>query len=110
MGYKSKAFAGERVALSADYWAQVKPMTGDEALAMAEAATSDEGKSLSNRASLVLLLTTAVAAWNLDDDDGNLLQINEATVGELSAADQMRLVQASRRLNNPLADAETKGN
>jgi hypothetical protein len=111
MGYKSKIFAGERVELSAGYWARVRPLNGDEALALAEsvAASTNGATSSGNRASLLLLLTTAVIEWNIDDEAGAVLPITAENVAELSATDQMKIVMVARTLNNPL-DEQAKGN
>lgn len=97
MGYKQKAFAGEKVDLADGYWVRVRPLSGDQSITLGETVKTDG--TTGTRESVVYLLTNAIAEWNLDDDDGQPLPIDETSVGDLTAQDQMAIVNVAKRLN-----------
>ncbi|SRR6185437_11979456 len=119
MGYKSKIFAPKYVPLDDDYWVKVRPLTGEQEsdasaamleksnLSVEEIQQVSDPRKLNISAYNVAQMARAIFEWNVDDEDGVILEINEENVSGLSAAHQSKILQVVRGLNSPFPQGST---
>ena len=103
MGYKAKRFSVTKVDLGDGYWVELCPISKGEAEAFQTTSADDQARSEAGEAMLVKM----IARWNLDGDDGAIIEISRDAVRGLSLADYGTLTAGITTILNPLADGET---
>lgn len=122
MGYASKVRAiTERVELSNGYSANIGLLSkqdndacraallgGSKTTGKYEAEDNKPGRttvdqSLDDAAYVRALLARGIKSWDLDDDNGQILPVNEQTVEILSGPDSDALVKAIKALNGGIS-------
>ncbi len=115
MGYKSKRFQVTRVSLPDGYWADVAPLTKDEADECQQALMGGlietqvgagaglTKAKLHQRDYTDLVLLRAIKAWNLDDEDGNPLPITLDAIHALTGKDSDLILGVVQGVTSPLA-------
>jgi len=108
VSYRSKVLKSQKVNLSEDYWAEIRPLTGGEWEACQETLlggpitgylngqVSADKYTFNQREFTRSFLALAITRWNIDDDAGNVLPIDAASIDTLSASDRLTLVRAAR--------------
>lgn len=108
MGYRTKIFKSVKIDLDEGYWVKIKPLTKDEeddcVVTLLETSfeglklndLSDAKARMNNKGYSTKQLVAGIVEWNLDDDDGKILPINEETVSELSGIHSSKIIQILR--------------
>jgi len=103
MSYKTKRFGVTKVDLGDGYWVELCPISKGEAEAFQTTATDDQARSEAGEAMLVKM----IIRWNLDGEDGAIIEISRDAVRGLSLTDYGTLTTAVTKVLNPFADPET---
>lgn len=103
MGYKATRFGVTKVVLGDGYWAELRPLSKRET----EEFQADQADTPARTEAGERMLVRMIARWNLDDEQGNPLPIDQDTVRDLSLPDYTTLVGQIAHITNPLADPET---
>ena len=130
MGYKSSAYAGDRVDLSTvnpktnqPYTCVVRPLNGLDTTSAHSLAGINVGelidpvtrqpdynaiaaKAANDDTFVVRVLSKFILEWDLDADDGSILPITESNIRDLTNKDQMILMSKYNALNFPLANGK----
>lgn len=85
----------QRVELSDGYHATVRTsVTMDEGRELAKLRREASGDADAEAANASRFMALILTEWDLDDDDGQLLPINETNVGKLLAVDFKAIMEA----------------
>lgn len=115
MGYVAKYAGTEKLILSdPDYWVELRKclsraQLGETESLLTQAVVDMDGKG-TVKPNVTLYRNTmvafSIAAWNLDDDNGNVLPVNLATVGFLSGPDFDLVYNRVDKLNKGMTEDE----
>lgn len=123
MGYSTKKTGGtERVLLvDPDYWVDIRTCMTRGALAKAETAMSRTAVTPGNSENDTvvamspdvagyrnLMVLGSIVAWNIDDDNGRVLEINLENIELLTGPDFDRVYARVNDLNSPMKGEEAK--
>lgn len=120
MGYKSVYIARKKVELDERYWVVLQPLVQgqeDEAqVALFGQAVFETGLTDMNDIRAKLnhkdyahkQLELGIVDWNLDDDDGKVLPINEENIRGLTPAHHQKLLMELRGVTTPFKSAQEK--
>lgn len=116
MGYVAKYAGTEKITLVTDtsYWVELRKCLSRSQLAEAEAVLSQatidmEGKGTVKPNIMLyrdMMVAFSVASWNLDDENGNVLPVNLATVGFLAGSDFDVVYKRVDELNKGMTEQE----
>lgn len=103
MGYFGQKTT-EKLALPSNstYWVEVKTkLQYGDAKKFVKASTDGE---LDQEVAADIFLEEAIVSWNLDDDNGNVLPINDDTIAQLDATDAFFIIQKAGGEIDPKKD------
>jgi hypothetical protein len=121
LGYQAKTSVTKRVDLSGDYYALIHMLRSDDEDALqavllggaknrGKVRARDDGTTDTEfdveqdmAAYQRQMIVRAVSEWNLDDDVGQILPVNEQSVRLLTAADRNTLVREIKALSETLS-------
>lgn len=116
MGYVAKYAGTEKLTLVTDpgYWVELRKCLSRAQLAEAEGVLSQatidmEGKGTVKPNIMLyrnMMTAYSIASWNLDDDNGNILPVNLATIGYLAGPDFDAVYKRVDELNKGMTEEE----
>lgn len=106
MGYfKDLAIARITLPSNKDYWVDIQTDFTWGQIKQLSKVTDDGSVEFEATADKFLLL--AIKSWNLDDADGNIVEINSETIDRLEKDDVMAIIE---KASGVIADEESKKN